>query len=139
MVNVSYRLSVRSSRKQLWDVLADKIENPSKYIEGVTETRFERLESGRRLRVMLRNGLEVKEIIFKDESKGITRFELKDHPKFNGTIESSIEEKNGDLRLIYSLSWEAHTGEENRGEIEAWFSDAVFDTKAAAETEAENA
>lgn len=139
MVNVSYHLSVRCTRKQLWDVLTDKIENPAKYIEGVTKTEFEPLENGRRLRVMQRNGIEVKEIIYEDESKGITRFELKNHPKYNGVIETKVEGKDADLRLIYSLRWKAHTGEEDHSEIEKWFGDAVFDTKAAAETEAENA
>ncbi|MCA1761857.1 MAG: hypothetical protein ABR574_10805 [Cryomorphaceae bacterium] len=128
MVNVSYHISVSASRQKIWKVYMDKVEHPEKYIGGVGHVEFQELDGGRRLRTMQRNGVDVKEIITPDEERGVTHFELQNHPVYNGFIETGIRELNGELVLDYKLRWEAHTGPEKPEEIEAWFEKAVMDT-----------
>ena len=75
----------------------------------------------------------MKEIIEVDEEQMMTRFELKDHPKYEGFIKNTIETEDADSYLTYELQWEAHQGTDDGEKVKASFEKAVYGTKEAAE------
>ncbi|MEM0997994.1 MAG: hypothetical protein AAGN35_12965 [Bacteroidota bacterium] len=133
MIYIHYLLPVNSSADNLWTVLRDKVDNPVKYVSGVSTFRFEAWPDGRVLRVMQRNGITVQEIIAVDPSARSTTFELKDHPQYRGYIKSEVVTREDGTFLGYTLSWEAHSGEEDFDGTHAWFKDAVHATQQLAE------
>lgn len=133
MISIYYQLPVDAPLDAVWEVLVDKVNQPEKYVSGVESVEAEKLSDGRTLRTMLRNDLTVKEVIEVDEKKRLTRFELKDHKYYNGHIENTIFERDGDVILTYELQWEAHAGPEDFESTRAWFDQAVWGTKKAAE------
>lgn len=81
---------VHAEHETLWNLLMDRLENPAKYIPGVTEARIVETEGDTSIREMKLHGDAVKERIEVRPYDSEIRHELIEHPQFSGKIITRI-------------------------------------------------
>ena len=90
MLVKNLRVVVHADHETLWNLLLDRVENPGRYIPGVTEGRIIEKTGHVTVREMKLHGELVKERITVFPYEGKIQHELLEHPQFTGTIVTKV-------------------------------------------------
>ncbi len=133
MISIYYQAPVNADRMSLWQCLTEMVEEPGKYIPDVESVAFKPWRGGMLLREMKRAEISMQEVIQINESRGLVRYELKDHPQYKGYSEATITEEEGQVYIATELQWESTSGEEDFEKVNSWFKRTIKAIKANAE------
>lgn len=90
MPHVTCSEVVETDIQTLWQVFLDKVENPQRYMQFVKETRFPEDTEDYVVREIITDDMTLTEKITLDEKMGEVKFELVDHPLFEGYVLHAI-------------------------------------------------
>ncbi|MCM0082831.1 DUF1857 family protein [Geomonas sp. Red32] len=90
MIVKTVQILVHAEYETLWKLLMDRLENPGRYLPGVTEARITERTDEWVVRDMKLHGEDVKERILVRPYDGELRHELVEHPQFTGFIVTKI-------------------------------------------------
>ena len=91
----------------VWELLVDKMENPSKYVPGVQECRILRKDGPYSMRRRMKTAeFEVEEEITADPERRSVDFVLVDHPFYTGKVNNIVTlGPNEETTLTFHLQW----------------------------------
>ncbi|HJV65013.1 MAG TPA: AtaL-like protein [Geomonas sp.] len=90
MIVKTIQVLVHAEHETLWNVLMDRLENPGRYLPGVSEVRILERSEGELLREMKLHGELVKERILVKPHDSELHHELLEHPQFTGLVVTKI-------------------------------------------------
>jgi hypothetical protein len=90
MPKLVYFVPVDAELQTIWDVLLDRIEHPDRYLAGVESFSFPESEPDYAVREVMIEGTPLKERITVDERVGEVRYELVEHPFFQGEVYNAL-------------------------------------------------
>jgi hypothetical protein len=90
MLVKTLQVSVHSEHETLWKLLMDRVQNPERYLPGVSEVRFLEQSDEVMVRELKLHGEVVRERIVIKPFEGELRHELLEHPQFTGVIVTKI-------------------------------------------------
>ncbi len=90
MPKLEYFAPVDASLQTIWNVLLDRIENPSRYMLGVDSCEFPESTEEYAVREVKIQGFPLRERITIDERMGEVRYQLVDHPLFQGDVYNAL-------------------------------------------------
>jgi hypothetical protein len=90
MIVKTLQVLVHAEHDTLWKMLMDRLENPGRYLPGVSEAKVLERSEGEVLREMKLHGELVKERILIRPHASELRHELQEHPQFTGFIATKI-------------------------------------------------
>lgn len=143
MAKASFSSPVNAPIEVLWDLLVDKIENPQRYVPGVSDVKILEKDGKSVLRQMTTPEITVKERITYDEDSREVVFTLVEHPQFSGEVLNKIivppDNKPSDpVILEFILDWQPLNPQAPRDEpdMSETIREAVLHTKQLAEEKA---
>lgn len=107
MPHVTCSETVNTDIHTLWKVFLDKVENPERYMQFVKETRFPEDNEEYVIREIITEDMTLTEKITLDEKMGEVKFELMDHPLFDGYVTHSIvppDESSPDSKPVVTVT-----------------------------------
>ncbi|HJV33730.1 AtaL-like protein [Geomonas sp.] len=90
MIVKTLQVLVHAEHETLWKILMDRLENPGRYLPGVSEANILERNEGEVVREMKLHGDLVKERIMIRPHGAELRHELLEHPQFTGFIVTKI-------------------------------------------------
>lgn len=90
MPKLEYFVPVDASLQTIWNVLLDRIENPSQYMLGVDSCEFLESTEDYAVREVTIQGIPLRERITIDERLGEVRYQLVEHPLFQGDVYNAL-------------------------------------------------
>jgi hypothetical protein len=90
MLVKTLRVLVHAEHDTLWNLLLDRLQNPGRFIPGITETRIVEKTGNVTVREMKLHGELVREQITVAPYDNELRHELLDHPQFTGLIVTKV-------------------------------------------------
>lgn len=90
MIVKTLQTEVHAEHETLWKILMDRLENPGRYMPGVTEARIVERKEDEVIREMKLHGELVKERILVRPYDAELRHDLLEHPQFTGWISTKI-------------------------------------------------
>jgi hypothetical protein len=90
MRKISYSAEVYASRKTVWELLLEKVENPQNYIPGVTDVAILERHDNVLLREIKTQGMTMREKVTIDEPHGEVRYLLLEHPLLTGEVTNRV-------------------------------------------------
>jgi hypothetical protein len=84
------KVLVHAEHDTLWDLLLNRLQNPERFIPGVTESRVVEKAGDVSVREMKLHGDLVRERITVSPSNSEIRHELLEHPQFTGSIVTRV-------------------------------------------------
>ena len=90
MIVKTLQVLVHAEHDTLWNMLMDRLENPARYMPGVSEARILEKSATVVVREMKLHGAMVKERILVNPHDSELRHELLEHPQFTGFIATKI-------------------------------------------------
>ena len=123
MPTVEYFEPVDADLQTIWRVLLDRIEHPDRYLGGVDSFSFPESTEDYAVREVVLSGVALRERITIDERQGEIRYELLDHPLFNGhVINALVPPANDDPKakpvVQFRMDWQPRTLEARALELE---------------------
>ncbi len=123
MPKIEYFVPVDASLQTIWNVLLDRIEHPERYMLGVDSFEFLESTEDYAVRQILIKGFPLKERITIDERMGEVRYELMDHPLFQGDVFNAIiPPAQDDLKakpvVQFRMNWQPLNEEAQAAEVE---------------------
>src|SRR3954471_6464811 len=101
----TFMAPVKAPIPTIWEMLLDKVENPSKYVPGVSKTEILERGAGWVVRRMQTDAFEVTERINIDLERLEIVFALIEHPRYTGMVVNRIWPGDDDPELMYTLNW----------------------------------
>jgi ribosome-associated toxin RatA of RatAB toxin-antitoxin module len=109
MVYATFSAPVNAPLEVLWNLLIDKIENPQKYVPGISQVNILAKDNDHVLREMtIPTGIIKEKITYNVNTKEVV-FTLVDNPNFSGTVINKIhisQVKNEPITLEFTLNWQ---------------------------------
>jgi hypothetical protein len=96
MPQAEYHEAIDASLQTIWRVLLDRIEQPDKYMGNVDSFSFPENTDEYAVREVVINGMSLLERITIDEREGQIRYELLNHPLFEGDVYNELIPPAGD-------------------------------------------
>lgn len=111
MIVKTLQILVHAEHETLWHLLMDRLENPGRFMAGVSEAKILERNEGEVLREMKLHGELVKERILIRPYDSEVRHELLEHPQFTGfiatkIIKTAVQSPVAPLYLEYDLNLE---------------------------------
>ena len=144
MLKLEYFEPVAADLQIIWSVLLDRIERPESYMAGEVSCEF--LENGEDFAVRELNlgGFPLRERITIDERMGEVRYQLVDHPLFEGDVYNSLippaaNDPKATPVVQFRMHWQPRNAEgeaialESREMMEASLKEAVHYVRQMAE------
>jgi hypothetical protein len=124
MPKVDYYVPVDASLQTIWNVLLDRIENPGRYLAGLESCTFPEGNETYAIREVVIDGQPLRERITIDERQGEIRYQLMNHPLFDGDVYNAlIPPDENDLRakpvVQFRMDWRPLSPEAAALEAEA--------------------
>ncbi len=82
--------AVDADLQTIWRVLLDRIENPQRYLAGVEACDFPEGNEEYAIRELVIQGVPLRERITIDERQGEIRYELLEHPLYQGDVVNAL-------------------------------------------------
>lgn len=138
MPYATFTTAVNAPINVLWQLLIDKIENPQKYVPGVSDVKILVKNNDYVLREMTIPTGIVKEKITHNEASKEVIFTLVDHPLFCGTVINKIHvlpANNDSISLEFTLDWQPLDPDkyQDKTDMSELIKEAVLHTKELAE------
>lgn len=123
MPQLEYFTPVDASLQTIWDVLLDRIEHPDRYMAGVESFSFPESTEDYAIREVIIQGFPLRERITIDERQGEVRYELLEHPLFQGDVFNAlIPPAQDDLKakpvVQFRMNWQPLSEEAQATEVE---------------------
>jgi hypothetical protein len=90
MPKLEYFTPIDASLQTIWNVLLDRIEYPDRYLAGVESFSFPESTEDYAIREVFIQGILLKEKITIDERQGEIRYQLLEHPLFQGDVYNAL-------------------------------------------------
>jgi hypothetical protein len=90
MPKLDYFIPVNASLQTIWNVLLDRVEHPERYMKGVESFSFLESTETFAVREILIQGFPLRERITIDERLGEVRYQLIEHPLFQGDVYNAL-------------------------------------------------
>ena len=90
MLITTLKVLVHAEHDTLWQLLLDRLQNPERFIPGVTEARVLEKEDNVTVREMKLHGDLVRERVTVRPAESEIRHELLEHPQFSGSIVTRV-------------------------------------------------
>jgi hypothetical protein len=90
MLVKTLKLLVHAEHDTLWNLLLDRLQNPQRFIPGVTEAQVLKRDDNVTVREMKLHGASVKEEVTILPLESEIRHQLLEHPQFTGTIVTKV-------------------------------------------------
>jgi hypothetical protein len=90
MPKLDYFIPVNATLQTIWNVLLDRVEHPDRYMQGVESFSFVESTETFAVREILIQGFPLRERITIDERLGEVRYQLVEHPLFQGDVYNAL-------------------------------------------------
>lgn len=90
MPKLEYFTPVNAALQTIWNVLLDRVEHPDRYMQGVESFSFVESTEEYAVREILIQGFPLRERITIDERMGEVRYQLVEHPLFQGDVYNAL-------------------------------------------------
>lgn len=139
MPKASHSVKVAAPVETIWQLLLEKIENPGRFIQGVSGVEIVERQAGYLVRRMKVGGLEVVERITAYEKSHEVDFVLLEHPLYAGQVVNRIEpplRPGLSATLTFALDWRRKDGRPDEMDLQPQIVASVEATRDKAEAAA---
>jgi SnoaL-like domain/Domain of unknown function (DUF1857) len=112
MPQTTFSAPINASFETIWNVLLDKVENPTRYVSAIREARVLERTDNQVLREVKTERLTFTEQVTLDKAAREITFAILDHPLFTGNTYNRVimpgergDRYSDDPVLVYSLDW----------------------------------